>query len=282
MAKLLKNKLSRKIVILTAILLVLFGGTVYRDSKSLVESGAGAALNPVQKVIYSTNKRLESLIDFFLRYEDVKKENEELLLENIELEAKLRSFDSLQEENERLKEMFSIKNRQDQYEYLGTNVIGRTGGGIITSYIIDKGSDEGLQAGMAVMSQEGIVGQVTETAATWSIVETLSSENISIHVTTVEDKMNSGILEGHIGSGQKQMAKISYLPIDSSIKEGDDVVTSGLGRFYPPDFFIGEVVRVEEDKGNLMKTAIVETAVNFNDTRMLFVILPKNMEDVEY
>lgn len=282
MAKLLKNKLSRKIVILTAILLVLFGVTVYRDNKSLVESGAGAALNPVQKVIYSTNKRLESLIDFFLRYEDVKKENEELLLENIELEAKLRSFDSLQEENERLKEMFSIKNRQDQYEYLGTNVIGRTGGGIITSYIIDKGSDEGLQAGMAVMSQEGIVGQVTETAATWSIVETLSSENISIHVTTVEDKMNSGILEGHIGSGQKQMAKISYLPIDSSIKEGDDVVTSGLGRFYPPDFFIGEVVRVEEDKGNLMKTAIVETAVNFSDTRMLFVILPKNMEDVEY
>ncbi|NCC78870.1 MAG: rod shape-determining protein MreC [Clostridia bacterium] len=282
MAKLLKNKLSRKIVILTAILLVLFGVTVYKDNKSLVESGAGAALNPVQKVIYSTNKRMESLINFFLRYEDVKKENEELLLENIELEGKLRSFDSLQEENEKLKEMFSIKNRQDQYDYLGTNVIGRTGGGIITSYIIDKGSDDGLQAGMAVMSQDGIVGQVTETAATWSVVETLSSENISIHVTTVEDKMNSGILEGHIGSGQKQMAKISYLPIDSSIKEGDDVVTSGLGRFYPPDFFIGEVVRVEEDKGNLMKTAIVETAVNFNDTRMLFVILPKNMEDVEY
>ncbi|MBO1265765.1 rod shape-determining protein MreC [Proteiniclasticum sp. SCR006] len=282
MAKLLKSKLSRKIVILTAVLLVLFGITVYKDNKSLVESGAGAALNPVQKVIYSTNKRMESLIDFFLRYEDVKKENEDLLLENIELEAKLRSFESLQEENEKLKEMFSIKNRQDQYDYLGTNVIGRTGGGIITSYIIDKGSDDGLQAGMAVMSQEGIVGQITETAATWSVVETLSSENISIHVTTVEDKMNSGILEGHIGSGQKQMAKISYLPIDSSIKEGDDVVTSGLGRFYPPDFYIGEVVRVEEDKGNLMKTAIVETAVNFNDTRMLFVILPKNMEDVEY
>ncbi|MFH5836006.1 rod shape-determining protein MreC [Proteiniclasticum sp. C24MP] len=282
MARLLKNKLSRKIVILTAILLVIFGITVYKDNKSLVESGAGAALNPVQKVIYSTNKRLESLIDFFLRYEDVKNENEELLLKNIELEAKLRSFDSLQEENEKLKEMFSIKNRQDQYDYLGANVIGRAGGGIITSYIIDKGEEEGLQAGMAIMSQEGIVGQITETAATWSVVETLSSENISIHVTTVEDKINSGILEGHIGSGQKQMAKISYLPIDSTIKEGDTVVTSGLGRFYPPDFFIGEVVRVEEDKGNLMKTAIVETAVNFNDARMLFVILPKNMEDVEY
>lgn len=282
MAKLLKNKLSRRIVILTAVLLVIFGITVYKDNKSLVESGAGAALNPVQKVIYSTNKRMESLIDFFLRYEEVKNENEQLLLENIELESKLRSFGSLEEENQKLKEMFSIKNRQDQYDYLGANVIGRTGGGIITSYIIDKGEDEGLLAGMAIMSQEGIVGQITETAKTWSIVETLSSENISIHVTTAEDKQNSGILEGHIGSGQKQMAKISYLPIDSSIKAGDSLVTSGLGKFYPPDFYIGEVVRVDEDKGNLMKTAIVETAVDFNDARMLFVILPKNIEDVEY
>jgi len=282
MAKLLKNKLSRRIVILTAVLLVIFGITVYKDNKSLVESGAGAALNPVQKVIYSTNKRMESLIDFFLRYEEVKSENEQLLLDNIELESKLRSFDSIEEENIKLKEMFSIKNRQDQYDYLGTNVIGRTGGGIITSYIIDKGEDEGLLAGMAIMSQEGIVGQITETAKNWSIVETLSSENISIHVTTVEDKKNSGILEGHIGSGQKQMAKISYLPIDSTIKAGDSLVTSGLGKFYPPDFYIGEVVRVDEDKGNLMKTAIVETAVDFNDARMLFVILPKNIEDVEY
>ena len=267
---------------MTVVLLVIFGITVYKDNKSLVESGAGAALNPVQKVIYSTNKRMESLIDFFLRYEEVKSENEQLLLDNIELESKLRSYASLDEENLKLKEMFDIKNRQDQYDYLGANVIGRTGGGIITSYIIDKGENEGLLAGMAIMSQEGIVGQITETAKTWSIVETLSSENIAIHVTTVEDNKNSGILEGHIGSGQKQMAKISYLPIESSIKEGDSLVTSGLGKFYPPDFYIGKVVRVDEDKGNLMKTAIVETAVDFNDARMLFVILPKNIEDVEY
>jgi rod shape-determining protein MreC len=78
------------------------------------------------------------------------------------------------------------------------------------------------------------------------------------------------------------MAKISYLPMDSTIKEGDNVVTSGLGKFYPPDIFVGKVVKVTEDKGNLMKTAIIETAVNFNDSRILYVIVPKNMEDVEY
>jgi len=282
MSKLWQNKLSRRIVILTAVLLTLFGYTVFKDHQMLLESGAGAALNPVQKVVYSANKRLESFIDFFLRYEEVKLENESLLKENIELKANLRNFDSLEAENQRLKEMFAFKNRMDQYDYIGVNVIGKAGGGIITSYIIDKGTEEGLLPGMVIMTEEGIVGQITETAGTWSLVETLSSENISIHVTTLEDNSSSGILDGYVGAGQRQMAKISFLPVDASIKEGDPVVTSGLGRFYPPGFLVGTVTRVEEDRGNLMKTAHVKTAVNFKEARMLYVVLPKSLEDVSY
>ena len=282
MSKLLKNKLSRRIVLLAAVLIVLFGFTVYKDQKTLVESGAGTALNPVQSVLYTVNKRMESFIDFFLRYEEVKEENESLLLENIGLKANLRNYEALKTENERLREMFSFKTRVDQYDYVGVNIIGRSGGGIINSYVIDRGEEDGLLSGMVVMTEEGIVGQITETAKTWSLVETLSSENIAIHVKSTEDVSISGILEGHIGSGQTQMAKISFLPIDSTIKEGDTIVTSGLGRFYPPDFLVGTVVRVEEDKGNLMKTAIVETAVDFKRAAQLFVVKPKSMGDVEY
>lgn len=282
MSKLLKNKLSRRIVLLAAVLIALLGFTVYKDQKTLVESGAGTALNPVQSVLYSVNKRMESLIDFFLRYEEVKEENESLLLENIELKANLRNYESLKAENERLRDMFNFKNRNDQYDYVGVNIIGRSGGGIITSYIIDRGEEDGLLTGMVIMNEEGIVGQITETAKTWSLVETLSSENIAIHVKVLEDPSTSGVLEGHIGSGQSQMAKVSFLPIDSSIKEGDTIVTSGLGRFYPPDFLIGTVVRVDEDKGNLMKTAIIETSVDFKRASVLYVVKPKSMGDVEY
>lgn len=282
MSKLLKNKLSRRIVLLAAVLIALFGFTVYKDQKTLVESGAGTALNPVQSVLYSVNKRMESLIDFFLRYEEVKEENESLLLENIELKANLRNYESLKAENERLRDMFNFKNRNDQYDYVGVNIIGRSGGGIITSYIIDRGEEDGLLTGMVIMNEEGIVGQITETAKTWSLVETLSSENIAIHVKVLEDPSTSGVLEGHIGSGQSQMAKVSFLPIDSSIKEGDTIVTSGLGRFYPPDFLIGTVVRVDEDKGNLMKTAIIEPSVDFKRASVLYVVKPKSMGDVEY
>jgi len=282
MRNLFGNKLTRKVMILSAILIVLFGFTVYKDNKTLIESGAGAALNPVQKVIYSANKRVENFIDFYLRYETVKVENETLLKENIELNEKLRNYDVLAEENKNLTEMFSFKNRRNEYNYVGANIIGNSGGGIITSYTIDIGSKDGVKRGMAVMTPEGIVGQVTDVASTYALVETLSSENVSIHVTTVENVENTGILVGYQGADKKQMAKINYLPIDSSIKEGDSIVTSGLGKFYPPNIFVGTVTKIIEDKGNLMKTAIIETAVNFKGIQSLYIIVPKDSESVEY
>ena len=282
MRNLFGNKLTRNVMILSAILIVLFGFTVYKDSKTLIESGAGAALNPVQKVLYSANKRVENFIDFYLRYETVKADNETLLKENIELNEKLRNYDILVEENKSLTEMFSFKNRRNEYNYVGANIIGNSGGGIITSYTIDIGSKDGVKKGMAVMTPDGIVGQVTDVALTYSLVETLSSENVSIHVTTVENAENTGILVGYQGADKKQMAKINYLPIDSSIKEGDSIVTSGLGKFYPPNIFVGTVTKIIEDKGNLMKTAIIETKVNFKGIQSLYIIIPKDSESVEY
>lgn len=282
MSKLFRNKLLRRITIIAAVFLVVFGITVYQDHKSLVESGAGATLNPLQKVIYSTNKRVESFIDFFLRYDEVKLTNKELLEENQELNRKLRDYDALKKENLQLKELYDITERDEKYTYEGANVIGNSGGGILTSYLIDKGEEHGLKPGMAIMTEKGIVGQITKTARTWSTVETLSSENISIHVMTAEDHKNSGILKGHVGQGQKQMAKITYLPVDSTIKEGDQVITSGLGGFYPPDIYVGTVTKVNEDKGNLMKSAIVEPAVDFKGAELLFVIIPKNQEEGSY
>ncbi len=282
MSKLFRNKLFLKIAIITTILLVIFGNTVYQDHKSLVESGAGASLNPIQKVIYSTNKRVEGFIDFFLRYDEVKLNNKELLQENQELNQKLRNYDGLKDENLKLKEVFNIMERNDKYTYEGANIIGNAGGGIITSYLIDKGENDGVLPGMAIMTEKGIVGQITKTAKTWSTVETLSSENITIHVMTAENHQNSGILKGHIGQGQRQMGKITYLPVDSTIKEGDQVITSGLGGFYPPDIYVGKVTKVNEDRGNLMKIAIVEPAVDFKGTEILFVIIPKDTKEGSY
>lgn len=265
-----------------AILIVLFIITVYKDNKSLVESGAGAAFTPVQKVAYSVNKRVENFIDFYLRYDEVKNENEVLLEKNVELEAKIRDYEKIKDENITLNEMFEFKERRNEYDYIGANIINQIGNGIITSYTIDKGMESNIKPGMVIMIPEGIVGQVVKTAKNWSIVETISSENISIHVKSVENNSNAGIFKGYNNRNDDNKGVISFLPMESDLKKDDTIVTSGLGRFYPPDIYIGKVISVSEDKGNLMKRAIVQTTQTINKVTKVFIVVPKDLEDIKY
>jgi rod shape-determining protein MreC len=93
---------------------------------------------------------------------------------------------------------------------------------------------------------------------------------------------NSGILKGYKESGSSQIAKLFYLPIDSPIKAGDVILTSGLGGLYPKGIRIGAVLSVEEDKGKVMKTALVQPFVDFDKIQELFIVVPKNKIDVTY
>ena len=68
---------------------------------------------------------------------------------------------------------------------------------------------------------------------------------------------------------------LSNIPIDSEIKEGDIILTSGLGGMYPQEIRIGEVVSVEVDSVGIMKKAIVKPYVDFNKLEELFVVVPK-------
>lgn len=67
------------------------------------------------------------------------------------------------------------------------------------------------------------------------------------------------------------------------IKEGDIIITSGLGKIYPKEIPVGTVVSVQEDNVKVMKSAVVEPFVNFNKLEELFVVIPNsNIDEIEY
>ena len=70
--------------------------------------------------------------------------------------------------------------------------------------------------------------------------------------------------------------------MDSEVKEGDVILTSGLGQIYPKEIRVGEVISVESDEIKVMKTAIVKPYVDFNKLEELFVIIPKETREVKY
>ena len=135
---------------------------------------------------------------------------------------------------------------------------------------------------MIVIAADGLVGQVTSVGSNWSIIKTILNEDVAVSVKVSRTKENTGILRSYRESVDKSIVKVENLPMNSDVKAGDKIVTSGLGQIYPKDIVVGTVKSVEEDKVNVMKNAVIEPEVNFNKLEELFIVVPKDKRDIKY
>ena len=281
--KLLKNKLAVTIIVLSVTFLGLIAYTVKKENRSIIESGAGSALNPVQRLLYSVTDEIKETLDFFLNFSEVKSQNKELVNENEELKNKLAQYSDLKEENERFREMLNFTEERDNYNYIGCDIISYSGGSFNDGYVVNKGTNDNVAKGMVVITNKGLVGQVTSVGTNWSIVQTLTNENIAVSVMVESTRDATGYITGYKEDSQnRNLAKVYDLPMDSEVKEGDVILTSGVGMVYPKEIRIGEVIKVEEDKVKVMKSAIVKPYVDFNKLEDLFIVSPKDTREVKY
>lgn len=280
--KLLKNKLTVTIIVLSVTFLGIIFATVKREDVGTIESAAGSALNPVQKIVYNANRGVKDFVDFFLNYSDVKSENKSLAKENKQLQNELTELSDAEEELERLRALLDIKDTRTEYDYVGTNVIGYSGANALDGYIVDRGSNDGVEKGMVVIAAEGLVGQVSSVGTNWAIVQSIVNENIAVSVMPETTRENTGILKGYKDRNGENLAKVSYLPMESEVKEGDVILTAGLGGYYPKEIRVGEVVSVEVDKISVMKSAIIKPYVDFNKLEELMIIVPKEGREIKY
>lgn len=279
--KLLKNKLTVTVIVLSVAFLWLIFFTASKNSNGL-GSAAGDALNPIQKVAYNINRGFKDFVDFFLNFSEVREENKELKKENSELKSKLTENANLEKENEELRSILDFKKQRDNYNYIATNIIGYSGGGILDGFIVDKGKNDGIEKNMVVIAANGLVGQVSNAGSNWSIIQPIVNQNVKVSVKVESTSENTGILSGYIDKYNNHLVKVTNLPLNSEVKEGDKIVTSGLGFLYPKEIIVGEVISVEEDKVNVMKSAIVQPAVDFNKLEELFIIAPKDTREIKY
>ncbi|MEW9096650.1 MAG: rod shape-determining protein MreC [Clostridiaceae bacterium] len=271
----LKNKLAVAIIVLSVTFLVLIGYSAKREKVSFVENGVGVAINPIQGFFYKVNTKAKNFTEFVTSFSDVKKENEELKKRNTELESKEKDYDVLKAENERLRGMLKFKEQNSEYDYIGCDIVGRSGGTFLEEFTINKGKKDGIEKQMAVITEDGLVGQIGSVGDNWAIVQTLSNENIAVTSIVQSTRESVGVTKGYKEGRNKKLAKIYYLPLESEIKIGDSILTSGTG-LYPKGIRIGEVVDVEEDKGKVMKNAIIQPFVDFSKLEEVLVVVPKN------
>ena len=277
-----KNKLAVTIVLLSVAFCGMIIYSLQSDANG-ISSSVSTVVSPLQKIVYNINSRVKETVDFFLNFSEVKLENEQLKQKNAELANELIEYESLKDEVERLREALNFTESRSNYNYVGVNIIGYSGSSLSDGYIIDKGSNDGIDKNMVVVSSKGLVGKVTKVASNFAIVQSILNENIAVAVMDQQTREATGVLQGLSDKKDNNMTVVYNLPISSDVKEGDIIITSGLGKIYPKEIPVGTVVSVEEDNVRVMKSAVVEPFVNFNEVEELFVVIPNsNIDEIEY
>jgi rod shape-determining protein MreC len=168
--------------------------------------------------------------------------NARLEQENLQLAQRAQQFVALREENARLRALLGSRQR------LGAEVLVAELVGVIPSpntfqVEIDKGSAAGVFVGQAVIDADGLFGQVVEVARFTSRVMLLVD---AAHAVPVQVNRND-IRSIAAGTGRMDRLELEYVPITADIREGDLLVSSGLGGHFPRGYPVGEVVAVVVD-----------------------------------
>ncbi len=223
---------------------------------------------PVESFFAPIAFELQDAKNFLTSIGEYKHESEELRKENLRLQIENANLREVSSENQELRRELDLLPRQE-YNLKGTTVIGRDVSGLGNWVQIDQGENAGIKPGMAVVVEAGVlVGRVDEIYPFSARVQLLSHAESIVNAVTL-DTNAEGIVKG-----EHSLGMIYDMVLQSeTLKNGDTVVTSGLGQVIPKGLLVGTLqdVRLTDDK--LFQRATIKSPVRFDRLRNVFVIL---------
>ncbi|MCS6909580.1 MAG: rod shape-determining protein MreC [Anaerolineales bacterium] len=148
---------------------------------------------------------------------------------------------------------------QPENTYLPANLVGRSTSPFLNFLIFDKGSDSGIQRGMPVVTDKGLVGRVVEVTSTACKVLPITDPESAVAARLLESR-EQGVVVGRLGGG----LEMQFITQQTRIRPGEVVVTSGLGGVYPPGIVIGTVTAVQQLTYEVQQRAEIAPAVDYN------------------
>lgn len=207
---------------------------------------------------------------YFTEFDRISAENEKLRQENEELKKLQSDIEALKGENAWLRDFLEIKNFNTTFEFADATVIGKGAGASQGTLTINKGSLHGIEAGMTVITGQGLVGRILEVGLTSSEVICITDVSSSVG-SVIERSALMGISEGY-SAGQCRFLYTTGLTDFEGVKVGDSVLSSGKGSIYPYGLLIGKVVDVKKDDASRSLIATIETAVDFENISRVMII----------
>jgi rod shape-determining protein MreC len=177
--------------------------------------------------------------------------------------------------NHRLRNLLNFEKTMTD-RVLSAEVIGKDPSPWFKTVLIDKGKNDGVETGMAVVVPKGIAGQVTDVSANYSKVLLIIDHNSAVDALVQNDRAR-GIIKG----GTAEQCIFKYVLRKHDIKIGDIVVSSGLDGVFPKGLAVGYVSGVIKPKSGIFQEVTVTPYVDFEKLEEVLIVLNLKKKEFE-
>lgn len=261
----------------TIVIVAVVAGLLFMALSGYLTPVFNLTLNPLVSFQSWLSVRYLSAKDFFTAPRELtqlREQNAQLESQVTQLQTQLIQMEEQLGEAEICFALLDFARTNPQYEYIAATVIGREISPFLQYIMIDKGTNDGVQYGMPVVTQQGLVGRVDAVIANAAriklITDSTSVVNVLLQSAETEAQLN-GSLTGDVS--------LDMIPLDEVVEPGDVVLTSGLGGNYPPNIFVGQVLSVQTLDNALFQTASVQPIVDFASINAVLIVA--NFEAVD-
>ncbi len=253
-----------------------------------VRSFLNGITSPVQKGYQKAEKWVDDLSSDFQSKENLEKENialkeelERIQKENMQLQSDARRVQELEE-------LYELDTYYKDYPKTGAQIVGLSPNNWYETFIIDKGSSDGMVEYMPVLSDNGLAGHISEVYEHYAQVVSVVNEGSYIYGQInrkdgdlVAVQGAKGYNSSDTGTIDEDLCMIQFVTDEIDITVGDEIVTSSLGDIYPPGLRIGTVTEIFPLGTGYESMALVRPDVDLDQMDTVLIITEIWKQDMQ-
>lgn len=239
------------------------------DTFSNVRYLLNSSIAPIQYASDLPRSMFDGMYERFSGMKNLVDTNNALKNEVLALKSDMLLLEQYKEENTRLRELLGSPYLRDERKVV-TEVMAVDSSPYRHEVVIDKGRTDGVYEGQPVINEKGIVGQVVNVSAHNSRVLLLTDSNNATPVQVLRNDVR--VIAS--GNGDIDSIQLEHIPTNTDIKEGDLLVTSGLGGRYPEGYPVAYVSDVKNDNRQPFAQISAKPVVEFERLRYLLLVWP--------
>ena len=253
--------------------LLMFGSFTFGWVSGPVGDAASYVFIPMQRGLTTVGNWISDKTYELANLKNVMKENEELKAQVDALTDELNTRKLEQYDTEDLRALLALDEGYSEYNKVAASVIGKDAGNWFDTFLIDKGSKDGIAEGMNVITGRGVAGLITEVGPNYAKVRSIIDDMSSVSGMVLSTSDNC-VIKGDLQTmDERQMITFSNLKdTDNKVAVGDQVVTSYISSEYVQGLLIGYISEIHVNSNNLTKSGLISPVVDFEHVKHVLVI----------